>query len=51
MFWKSAKIVQRQIALSALHGVKGVNTIIEGVGAEDIVDGYREKTMHYFGVW
>lgn len=34
-----------QIALSALHGVKGVNPIIEDVRAEDIADGYREKTI------
>lgn len=39
------RLYNAQIALSALRGVKGVNTIIEGVRAEDIVDGYREKTI------
>lgn len=39
------RLYNAQIALSALHGVKGVDTIIEDVRAEDIVDGYREKTI------
>lgn len=39
------RLYNAQIALSALHGAKGVNTMIEDVKAEDIVDGYREKTI------
>ena len=42
---RSQKMYNAQIALSALHGVKGVDRIIKGIKAEDIVDGYREKTM------
>jgi len=34
-----------QIALSALWGIRGVEKIAEGLRAEDIVDGHREKTV------
>lgn len=43
---RTQRLYNVQIALSALHGVKGVNKMVEeDVKPEDIVDGYREKTM------
>lgn len=39
------KMFNVQIALSALQGVKGVGVIVKDIRAEDIVDGYREKTV------
>lgn len=42
---RAAKIYNCQIALSALKSVKGGRTIVGDVRAEDIVDGYREKTI------
>lgn len=42
---RAAKIYNCQIALSALNSVKGGRTIVGDVRAEDIVDGYREKTI------
>jgi abnormal spindle-like microcephaly-associated protein len=39
------KMFNVQIALNALLGIKGVGIIAQGVRAEDIVDGYREKTI------
>lgn len=34
-----------QIALSALHGVKGIEHVLERLRAEDVVDGHREKSI------
>ncbi|KAI9724804.1 MAG: hypothetical protein M1812_000080 [Candelaria pacifica] len=42
---RAQKVYNTQIALSALQGVRGVGNMIDGVKAEDIVDGYREKTV------
>ncbi|KAJ5586787.1 uncharacterized protein N7459_002552, partial [Penicillium hispanicum] len=42
---RAAKIFNVQVALSALDSVKGSRTIIGSVRPEDIVDGYREKTV------
>jgi abnormal spindle-like microcephaly-associated protein len=42
---RATKLYNVQIALSALSGVKGLGVIAQDVRAEDIVDGYREKTI------
>ena len=42
---RAPKTFNVQIALSALAGVRGIGAIVEGITAEDIVDGYREKTV------
>lgn len=42
---RAAKRYNVEIGLSALSSVKGGRAIIGGVQAEDIVDGYREKTI------
>ncbi|KAJ5807789.1 hypothetical protein N7474_009058 [Penicillium riverlandense] len=42
---RAAKIFNVQIALGALSSLKGSNAIIGDIRAEDIVDGYREKTI------
>lgn len=42
---RAAKVFNVQIALSALQAVKGSGPILEDIRAEDIVDGYREKTI------
>ena len=42
---RAAKVYNVQIALSALSSVRGSGTIVQGLRAEDIVDGYREKTI------
>jgi abnormal spindle-like microcephaly-associated protein len=39
------KVFNVQIALGALAGVRGVGFIAQDIRAEDIVDGYREKTV------
>ncbi|KAF2685944.1 hypothetical protein K458DRAFT_417126 [Lentithecium fluviatile CBS 122367] len=40
------KLYNVQIALAALHGVKGIPVhVVGGIKAEDIVDGHREKTL------
>ena len=39
------KMYNVQIALSALHGVKGIEHALEGLTAEDVVDGHREKSI------
>ena len=39
------KIYNVQVALSALHGTSGVGQIVDGLKAEDIVDGHRELTV------
>lgn len=42
---RATKIFNVQIALSALQGIQAMEKLVEGVTAEDIVDGYREKTV------
>jgi abnormal spindle-like microcephaly-associated protein len=42
---RATKLFNVQVALSALHGVKGIGVITQDVRPEDIVDGYREKTI------
>lgn len=42
---RAAKIFNVQIALSSLRNVKGSTAILKNVRAEEIVDGYREKTI------
>ncbi|KAI9817773.1 MAG: hypothetical protein M1827_000892 [Pycnora praestabilis] len=42
---RAQKVYNVQVALSALNGVKGVGLIAEGIKANEIVDGYREKTV------
>ena len=42
---RATKLFNVQIALSALSGVRGIGVIAQDVRAEDIVDGYREKTI------
>jgi abnormal spindle-like microcephaly-associated protein len=42
---RATKLYNAQVALSALHGVKGMATLVRDIRAEDIVDGYREKTV------
>ncbi|KAF1843762.1 uncharacterized protein K460DRAFT_357449 [Cucurbitaria berberidis CBS 394.84] len=40
------KVYNVQLALSALHGVRGIPLqAVGGIKAEDIVDGHREKTL------
>ena len=42
---RATKLFNVQVALSALSGVKGVGLLAQNVMAEDIVDGFREKTV------
>ncbi|KAJ5601052.1 hypothetical protein N7510_010586 [Penicillium lagena] len=42
---RAAKIFNVQIALGALSSLEGSNAIIGDIRAEDIVDGYRERTI------
>lgn len=42
---RAAKVYNVQIALSALRSVRGSGTMVQALRAEDIVDGYREKTI------
>jgi len=42
---RTAKLYNVQIALSALQAVKGMAGLVQNVQAEDIVDGFREKTV------
>lgn len=44
---RATKVYNVQIALSALSGVNGIGKIVEDldIKAEDIVDGFREKTV------
>ena len=42
---RAQKIYNLQIALSALCGIYGIGQIAEGLSADDIVDGHREKTV------
>ena len=42
---RATKIFNVQVALSALAGVRGVVDVVNTVKAEDVVDGFREKTV------
>ncbi|KAK2801268.1 hypothetical protein FQN50_007828 [Emmonsiellopsis sp. PD_5] len=42
---RATKVFNVQVALSALAGVMGVGVIAKDIRAEDIVNGYREKTI------
>ncbi|KAI2252675.1 hypothetical protein LOZ10_006315 [Ophidiomyces ophidiicola] len=42
---RATKVFNVQVALSALCGVRGVGMIAKDLRPEDIVDGYREKTI------
>lgn len=42
---RTQKVYNLQIALSALRGISGIGQIAEGLSAEDITDGHREKTV------
>ena len=42
---RATKLYNTQIALCALSKVKGVSSLFQDVTADDIVDGYREKTV------
>jgi abnormal spindle-like microcephaly-associated protein len=42
---RAAKVFNVNIALSALSSVRGSGTFVQDLRAEDIVDGYREKTI------
>ncbi len=42
---RATKLYNTQIALCALSNVKGMNSVFQDISADDIVDGYREKTV------
>ena len=42
---RATKLFNVQLALSALTGVRGMESVVRDIGAEDIVDGFREKTV------
>lgn len=42
---RATKLYNVQIALTALQGVKGMGGLVHDVRPEDIVDGFREKTV------
>ena len=42
---RATKLFNVQLALSALTGVRGMESLVRNIGAEDIVDGFREKTV------
>jgi len=42
---RATKLFNVQLALSALRGVRGMESLVRDIGAEDIVDGFREKTV------
>ena len=42
---RATKLYNTQIAVCALNNVKGVSALFQDVSADDIVDGYREKTV------
>lgn len=42
---RATKLYNVQIALSALQDVRGMAAVVQDVKAEDVVDGYREKTV------
>ncbi|RMZ85202.1 hypothetical protein DV738_g420, partial [Chaetothyriales sp. CBS 135597] len=42
---RAAKLFNVQISLTALAGVKALEPVLSDISADDIVDGFREKTM------
>lgn len=42
---KATKLYNVQLALAALNGVRGMAGILYDINAEDVVDGFREKTV------
>ncbi|KAL2400430.1 hypothetical protein ABEF95_006402 [Exophiala dermatitidis] len=42
---RATKLYNVQIALSAIQGVKGMTAVVQDICPEDIVNGYREKTV------
>jgi abnormal spindle-like microcephaly-associated protein len=42
---RATKLFNVQLALSALTGVRGMESVVRDIRAEDIVDGFREKTV------
>ena len=42
---RATKLYNIQVALSALQGVASMRTVVGDIQAENIVDGYREKTV------
>lgn len=42
---RATRLFNNQIALGALQGVKSANALFQDINADDIVDGYREKTV------
>ena len=42
---RATKLYNVQLALSALMGVRGLDSLVRDTRAEDIVDGFREKTV------
>ena len=41
----ATKLYNVQLALSALRGVRGIDSLVRDIRAEDIVNGFREKTV------
>lgn len=42
---RATKLHNVQVALNALHNIQGMATLTQDISAEDIVDGFREKTV------
>ena len=42
---RATKLYNTQIALSALSNVHGMRSLFQDISADDLVDGYREKTV------
>ena len=42
---RATKVYNVQVALSALKGVSGMEKVVADLRAEDVVDGFREKTV------
>ena len=42
---RATKLHNVQVALNALHGIPGMSTLMQDITAEDIVNGFREKTV------
>ena len=42
---RATKLYNVQVALSALTGVRGMESLVRDIQAEDVVDGFREKTV------
>ncbi len=44
-YGRATKLYNVQVGLSALQGVKGMAPLVHDIKAEDVVDGFREKTV------